>query len=182
MDPLLATVYKRIGRLAFRHDFFSIARFDDQVNGLRYLNDLHLPRWPEPWHSLLVFGKEDALAYFFATVPLLSDTQGIQPVVWVDSYEDIYAIPVASSVDRFFDTFSRYLELIFQTPEYKDDTDVRPNFPWGTPELLRGDQKLVGLLREGRFDSLMYSNERRARERTHAEIQRWVGKVLAAPS
>ncbi|PTL81688.1 hypothetical protein [Vitiosangium sp. GDMCC 1.1324] len=152
--------------------------------------------WSAPFKDLLVFAKEQALAYYYATVPKLADEQGIQPVVNVDTYEDLYALPIASSVDRFFDTYSRSLErqveLIREEAEFNARLEAefgppapgslrellsaqtpRITFPWEVPDLIARDEPLVKLLRAGRFDFLMEGNK---------DAQEWVGKVLAAAS
>lgn len=152
--------------------------------------------WSAPFNGLLVFAKEPALAYYFATVPSLADDNGIQPVVWVDTYEDLCAIPIASSVDRFFDTYSRalerWVELIREDAESKARFEARfgpptpgslsalldehtpvLNFPWAVPDLIARDEPLVKLLQAGRFDFLMESCP---------DALAWVAKVLAAAS
>ncbi|HLM42573.1 MAG TPA: hypothetical protein VK458_01845 [Myxococcaceae bacterium] len=60
------------------------------------------------------------LAYHYATVPCLADARGLQPVVKVDMHEEPYAVPLASNVDRFFDTYSRYLEVLVAEPDYEE--------------------------------------------------------------
>jgi hypothetical protein len=137
------------------------------------------PYWPEPFRSLLVFGGQEALAYRYATVPNLADAWGFQPVVEVDPYEDIYALPIASNLDRFFDAYARYLEFIHGTPELRDDPEARPTFPRGVPELIAEDRTLVGMLVEGRFDSLMFQPEIQTGE-TNEYLRAWVAKLRAA--
>ncbi|HSP80886.1 MAG TPA: hypothetical protein VLQ93_20330 [Myxococcaceae bacterium] len=63
-------------------------------------------KWKESWQErlplqLFVFGGETGLAQYFATVPALADGKGRQPVVEVNVYEEPYALPIASDVDRF---------------------------------------------------------------------------------
>jgi hypothetical protein len=59
----------------------------------------------------LIFGCETGFSIYFATVPRLADDQGIQPVIYLEAVDMLTCVPVASSVDRFFDTYSRYLEI-----------------------------------------------------------------------
>ena len=176
-DPMLAAFYERLGGLLLRLDLY-VLPCDEQVNGLLGANELESD-WPEPFRSLLVFGGQAALAYRYATVPSLADARGFQPVVEIDPYEDIYALPVASNVDRFFDAYARYLEFIHETPELKDFPESAPTFPRGVPELIAEDRALVGMLVEGRFDFLMFQPGVQARER-HAELREWVAQLQAA--
>jgi hypothetical protein len=198
VDPVLAAVYACSGRVAFGGvlDGFYLHR----ANELQDLIEVNAERpryWPEAFRtSLFYFGGEPALAYYYATVPKLADEQGMQPVVWVDTYEDLYALPIASSVDRFFDTYSysleRQVELIRRHAESNARLEAefgppppgsisellaqdtpRINFPWEVPDLIARDEPLVKLLRAGRFDFLMEGCE---------EAHAWVGKVLAAAS
>ncbi|QRN96119.1 hypothetical protein JRI60_45035 [Archangium violaceum] len=160
-DPHLSAVLTRVSTLGLPEGFFLLPGKAEDGFDLRGVNEEWRRDWPEPFGSLLVFAKEQALAYYLATVPSLADEQGIQPVVWVDTYEDLYALPIASSVDRFFDTYSHSLERQVE----------RLNFPWDVPDLVGRDTSLVKLLRSGRFDFLM---------ETCQEAREWVGKVLAA--
>jgi hypothetical protein len=177
-DPMLAAFYKRLGGLSFHLELY-IASCDEQMDEVLLENKGVQPYWPEPFRSLLVFGGQEALAYRYATVPSMADAQGFQPVVEVDPYEDIYALPTASNLDRFFDAYARYLELIYETPELRDDPDARPTFPRGVPELIAADRTLMGMLVEGRFDSLMFQPEIQTEE-THEYLQGWVAKLRAA--
>jgi len=177
-DPMLAAFYRRLGGLSFHLDLF-IEPCDEQVDGILMENESVLPEWPEPFRSFLIFGSQEALAYRYATVPALADAQGFQPVVEIDPYTDIYALPLASNVDRFFDSYARYLELIHETPEYRDDHDARPTFPRGVPEIIGADRTLVGMLLEGRFDFLMFQSGSQAGE-THEELRDWISKLRAA--
>ncbi len=177
VDPMLAAFYSRLGGLHLYLKLY-VEPCDGQVNGILMANEEVQPHWPEPFRSLLVFGGQEALAYRYATVPSLADAQGFQPVVEVDPYEDIYALPIASNVDRFFDAYARYLEYIYETPELRDDRDARPTFPNGVPEIIAADRKLVGMLVEGRFDFLMFQPAVRNRE-THGELREWIAELRA---
>jgi hypothetical protein len=119
-----------------------------------------------------VFAKEHALAYYYATVPTLRSGEGLQPVVKVDIYEEPYALPLASDIDRFFDTYSRYLEALVASPFYEEDGASALTFPWDVPELIARDRPLVEMLRAGRFEFLMEKN---------ADAREWVSQVLSAP-
>jgi hypothetical protein len=177
MDPMLAAFYSRLGGLRLDRDFY-VNACDEQVNGILLANEQVQSYWPEPFRSLLLFGGKEALAYTFATVPSLADAQGFQPVVEVNPYEDFYALPIASNVDRFFDTYARYLELIYQTPELSEERGAWPVFPWEVPELIAADRALMGMLVEGRFDFLMFQEGVEA-QRANKEIREWIARLRA---
>ncbi|HZI11087.1 MAG TPA: hypothetical protein VE153_11925 [Myxococcus sp.] len=171
LDPQLAALYARYGRGYFASDIYFL-RVDDSENEL----ETQTAWWRETWQShvavpLFIFGGVASLAYYFATVPGLSDAQGHQPVVQVDTYalDGLYALPIASSVDRFFDTYARYLELAGADPGFQEYGFSVLAFPWGVPHVVGRDERLVQLIREGRFDPLMPDAESRA----------WAAKVLA---
>ncbi|WNG33495.1 hypothetical protein F0U61_07595 [Archangium violaceum] len=194
-DPVLAEFYARSRRMAFGElEGFFLYRVDNVSDLARENEEVHWG-WPEVFRtSLIVFAGEPALLYCFATVPGLADADGVQPVVKIDPYEDVVAIPVASSVDRFFDAYShaleRRMELIRQEAEFnaRFEAEFGPSapdslrtlvskdtpgthFPWSVTDLMARDASLVELLRAGRFDFLMGGSE---------DIHQWVEKVLAA--
>lgn len=175
---MLAAFYSRLGGLHLELDLF-VEPCDEQVNGIVMANEEVQPYWPEPFRSLLIFGCKEASAYRYATVPHLVDVHGFQPVVDVDPYEDFYALPVASNVDRFFGTYARYLELIYETPELAEERGAWPVFPWDVPELIAADRPLMGMIVEGRFDTLMFQEGVDTR-RTHEEIRKWLERLRAA--
>jgi hypothetical protein len=118
---------------------------------------------------VIVFGGG---VYAYATVPSLADEQGRQPVVEIDTYEpDVHVMPVASNVDRFFDSYSRYLEALVAHPRYRESGERALTFPWDTTELLARDERLVELIRTGRFESLMKNMQESNATR------RWIAKV-----
>jgi len=177
-DPMLAAFYSRLGGLQLDSGLY-VNACDEQVNGILMANEHVQRHWPEPFRSLLVFGGQEALAYTYATVPNLADAQGLQPVVEVDSYEDIYAVPVASNVDRFFDAYARYLGLIYETPEFRDCPDARPLFPNEVPELIAADRTLMNMLVEGRFDFLMFPPGTQATS-AREHLPKWIARLRAA--
>jgi hypothetical protein len=172
-DPVLAGVYARLGHAAFATELMGIGwaleRSDDQVHVLEEENK----RWREKWWQelgapMIVFGGD---IYTYATVPGLADEWGRQPVVRVDTYEpDAHVMPIASNVDRFFDSYSRYLEAIVADPYYQESGDTELLFPWNATDILARDERLVELMRAGRFDSLM----KHVGDDTH----RWATKVM----
>jgi hypothetical protein len=175
LDPLLAAFYTRLGSAMFAADIAGIGLYvvDDRVNELETRNQ----RWQEVWQPKLAlpvfaFGGEPALAHYLATVPSLADARGCQPVVRVSTYDldGPSTLPIASDVDRLFDTYSRYLETLVVHPWFEQEGSAALTFPRQVPELLARDERLVQLIRDGRFDPLMLDAEDRA----------WVAEVVAA--
>lgn len=171
VDALLAAVHARLGFLGIKEEFFLLRVKDAQKFDIATVNADWRQDWSEPFRSLLVFAKEDRLAYYYATVPALTSESAVQPVVKVDVHEELYAVPVASDMDRFFDTYSRFLESLVESPFYEEDGSAALVFPWDVPELIARDHPLVEMLRAGRFDFLMDKN---------ADARQWVSQVLAA--
>jgi hypothetical protein len=168
MDPQLAALHARTGYLWVRDELYFFPARHERRPDLHRVNAHWRKDWAEPFGSLLVFAKDDRLAYCYATVPSLVDARGLQPVVWVDVYEALYAVPVASCVDHFFATYARYLEA---APVVSGDEEHAPPlraFPWSATEAIARDQELVRSIRAGHFDFLLTANAR-ARE--------WVEKL-----
>lgn len=173
LDPLLAGTYACLNRALFAREFY-LLRVGDDVNELEKMNAWWQENWqPQLALPLFIFGGEPALAYYYATVPELVSEQGRQPVVFVDTYDldGPYALPVASDVDRFFDTCSRYLEALRAHPDYEEYGSAALAFPWGVPEILARDERLVELVRAGRFTPLMKDTD---------EVRQWTARLLAA--
>jgi hypothetical protein len=186
VDPLLAAAFARCGKLVLGSgstQWAMLTRCDDEVNGLLLENeewqDYFLDdAWPEHFRALMLFGNE--MLYRYATVPGLSNPAGMQPVIRVDPYEDIHALPVASDLDRFFDAYSRYLEISVQDPEYQATGVSWVRFPYGVPEIIARDSPLVEMIKEGRFDRWMYERDKTSRANTaeHAPTRAWINEVL----
>jgi hypothetical protein len=171
MDAQLAAVYPRASYLWVRDELYLFPERHERRPDLHRVNAHWRKDWVEPFGSLLVFAKDDRLAYCYATVPSLVDARGLQPVVWVDVYETLYAVPVASCVDHFFATYARYLET---APEVSGEAAHAPAlraFPWSATEASSRDVELVRRLQAGHFDFLMQASPR-ARE--------WAERVVAA--
>jgi hypothetical protein len=151
LDPQLAAVYQRLGAAEFGE--LALYSPTSEEKGLVATNEL-LRKYDSPEiQSSLIFGWEPGFALYYGTVPQLADSQGVQPVVHINGYE-AYAVPVASSVDRFFDAYSRYLELVAVDPEYLHHGVTIVNFPWAMTALIAQDEPLMELVRAGRFDFL----------------------------
>jgi len=123
--------------------------------------------WERLGEPFIVFGGDMGMAYNHATVPRLADDWGRQPVVRIDTYEyEPYVMPVASNVDRFFDSYSRYLEALVADPQ----GDLI--FPWHATDILARDERLVELMRTGQFDALM--------KNVDDVTRRWAAKVMGS--
>jgi len=175
-DPVLAAVYARLGDAALgtRLGGISILSADDESDGRAESNRL----WREQGQKevalpLFLFAAEPGTAYYYATVPSLADERRYQPVVHVADYalDDYMTLPIASDVDRFFNTYARYLEALVAHPAFPQEGEVALTFPWDVPELIREDARLVSLIRAGRFDSVMKADD---------SVRRWLDRVLAA--
>jgi len=177
-DPVLASVYARVGHARFATGFLGagwvLERSDDQVHELEEENK----SWGEMWweelgEPMIVFGCS---LYTYATVPSLADERGWQPVVEVNTYEgDLLVMPVASNVDRFFDSYSRYLEAVVADPRYLETGEKELYFPWDATEILARDERLVELMRAGRFDALMKNGD-------DDTTRRWAARVMGSPA
>jgi hypothetical protein len=176
-DPVLASVYARVGHAAFATNFLGsgwvLRRSDAQVHDM----EEETRRWGERWweelgEPVIVFGGN---IYTYVTVPSLADERGWQPVVEVDTYEgEPLVMPVASNVDRFFDSYSRYLEVVVADPRYQETGDTELLFPLHATEILARDERLVELMRAGRFEALMKNGD--------DSIRRWAARVMGSPA
>jgi hypothetical protein len=151
-DPQLAATYQRLGP-AELGELTLLGPHSGERGLISYNEELRKYDW-EPARSMLVFGKETGFAYYLGTVPRLSGSQGLQPVVYIDCHEGIYVFPVASSVDRFFSLYSRYLELLVADPGYGKSGAMLPGFPWDMTHLITRDEPLMEQVLAGRFDFL----------------------------
>jgi hypothetical protein len=164
-DPFLASIYAQFGQVSFatKMDGLTLLGNNGGESGL----GAGSAAWRRLWQKsfplpLFHFAGEPGLAYYYATAPTLADEMGRQPIVRADTYEVPHAIPVASSVDKLFDTYAGYLEALDIHPDYDPDTNTGFMFPWDVPHLVARDGRLVGLIRAGAFDPLMTNDEVRA--------------------
>jgi hypothetical protein len=171
VDPLLAAVHSRVSYIGLEEGFVLLRAGVARESDLSRVNERWRRDQAEPFASLLVFGKEDMLAYYYATVPRLADARGRQPVVKLDMHEAPHALPLASDIDSFFDTYSRYLEALVAEPDHEELGPAALTFPWQVPEIPARDRPLVEMLRDGRFDFLMPRDE---------ETREWISRVLGA--
>lgn len=168
-DPQLAAIYQRVGGASFGP--ISLYRPDLEWNGLVPWN-----QELREYHSILfdashVFAKEIGFALYFATVPRLANAHGVQPVIYIQAMDELSAVPVASSVDRFLDSYARYLELMVVDHEYIHSRVPEVVYPWSIPQLIARDEPLLEQLRVGAFDFLMQDDE---------DAQKWARELLTA--
>ncbi|WP_224240578.1 hypothetical protein [Hyalangium gracile] len=173
-DAVLAAFYARMSKASFATDVAGLvmAGNDESAFTLEKAN----AGWQEEAQArlalpLFIFGGAAGMAYHYATVPSLADALGRQPVVEVDTYEVPYALPIASNVDRFFDTYSHYLEALSALPGFREDGEAALAFPWEVPHIIGRDEQLVELIRSGAFTPLMKKTD---------ETLQWVERVTAA--
>jgi hypothetical protein len=167
---MLAALYQRLGDATLA--LLSLFRPDKESDGLFQENEYFKRDGEEPFRSSLLFGKKTGFSYYLGVVPELADGQGLQPVVYVPFYPvEVFGIPIASNLDRFFDLYSRYLELMVVDDEYVETGFAEITFPWDMAHLVAQDAPLVSLIRAGRFTPLLND---------HDGARKWVDTVLAA--
>ncbi len=157
-DPHLAAVYQRFGAAEFGP--LSLYKPGSEWLDLVPWNERLRELDAVPFRSSLIFGRKTGFALYFATVPRLATPQGIQPVIYIEAVDVLTCVPVASSVDSFFDTYSRYLELMVEDPEYAATRLPGTVFPWGVPHLVARDEPLMEQVRAGRFDFLTHDGDK----------------------
>lgn len=110
----------------------------------RGLRSLALDGHEYPFDGLVAFAQYGYQASYLCCVPALAGSDGSQPVLYIDTHEVPYAIPLASSVERLVLLLARYLEL--------RATGLDRIFPGEVPELARVDGRLVELAKAGAFE------------------------------
>jgi hypothetical protein len=172
LDPFLVALYGRMGGLMIGGSTgaMQLCRRDNEVNYLARFNAERVRRLEGPFSSVVAFAEEPATLYCFALVPWLVDSLGFQPVILIDPYEVIYALPIASNLDRFLQTYARCLEYVVDNP-WMSVTDIPEVNFWSLPEVLAADERLVEMLRGGIFDELMKRGD---------ETERWVEAIKTA--
>ncbi|HEX8698196.1 MAG TPA: hypothetical protein VF815_05125 [Myxococcaceae bacterium] len=172
VDPLLTAVYQRMGPANLGP--FSLLSPDLEWDGMVAWNQKVREDDTEPFRSILLFGKKIGFAYYFGTVPALATAEGLQPIVYVSTYSgEMSAVPIASNLDRFFDVYSRFLELMVVDVGYIESGVSEVRFPWGISNLIAQDEPLMALTRAGRFSHLFQEDE---------GAKDWVAEVLSSSS
>jgi hypothetical protein len=170
-DPVLASVYARLGHAFFASKVggLGLIRSDEQAHRL----EENTRWWREEWweelgEPVIPFAS---YVYTYATVPGLADGWGRQPVVEVNTYEyEPHVLPLASNVDRFFDSYSRFLEAVVADPHSQRTGESDLVFAWHATDIFARDERLVELMRAGRFDALMRNS--------NDEEHRWAAQVM----
>ena len=160
LDPQLAALYQRLGAAEFSRpaELSGLALYGpgSDEEGLIQRNTWLRERGELQYLSSLVFGWEMGFAFYYGAVPRLAGPQGLQPVVHISAMEALYAVPVASSVDRFFDLYASYLELAAAPRDFEE---IGVHFPWDVQHLIAQDAPLMEQVRAGRFDFLAGSSK-----------------------
>lgn len=152
LDPQLAAVYQRLGAAELGE--FALYGLTPEEGGLIAENTWLRQRGQVQYCSALVFGWEPGFSFYYGAVPQLADAQGIQPVIYIEAMDVLFAVPIASSIDRFFDLYSRYLEFMVQDPNYASGEVPHVQFPWHMRTYVAQDIPLIHQVRAGHFDFL----------------------------
>ncbi|WP_157231991.1 hypothetical protein [Hyalangium minutum] len=169
LDPMLAALYQRTADASLGP--FSVFRLDAEPHGFIQENEYFKRDGEEPFRSTHLFAKETGFSYYFGTVPELADSTGLQPIVYIAYYPaEVYGIPIASNLDRFFALYSRYLERMAVDPEYLETGTPEITFPWEMAQQVAEDSPLVALMRAGRFTHLLND---------YHGARKWVTNVLS---
>jgi hypothetical protein len=172
LDPQLASVYQRLGASTFGP--INLYGPGPDEEGLSARNE-----WAKGYDDLcfeasLIFGQKRGFALYLGTVPSLTDSHGLQPVIYIIAHGAVvYAVPIASSIDRFFDLYSRYLERMVVDFEYIETRVPLVTFPWDMVDLVSRDEPLLAQVSAGRFDFLTNDEE---------GARKWLRALLRPPS
>jgi len=172
LDPQLASVYQRMGSATF--GLITLYGPGPDEEGLTARNERAKVYDDICFVASLIFGQEMGFSLYLGTVPQLADSSGLQPVIYITAHgASVYAVPVASSVDRCFDLYSRYLERMVVDSEYIETRVPLVTFPWDIADLIRRDEPLIAQVRAGHFDFLTRYEE---------GARKWVTELLSPPS
>lgn len=149
LDPDLHDLLKRHEHVRVSGDAFGLFIYgvtgpetiESSTRGLRSMaDDGHV----YPFGGLISFAQYGYQASYLCCVPALAAPDGRQPVLYVDTYETPWAMPMASSVERTLIVLARYLEM--------RAAGLDRTFPREVPEIIREDRQLVELARSGAFE------------------------------
>jgi hypothetical protein len=166
-DPVLARIYSRtdgglLGDLELLHM--------SDPEGLRQFNEHLLMHEDDYRFSKVVrYAKVDSMAYYFATVPSLAGSDGMQPIVYVTDYVDKVFQPIASDADLALGLYARYMDDVLRETGSIYGVTGNP-FPYCHLGEIVKDRKLIQMLEAGRFDELTSPD---------SDSREWVSKVLA---
>lgn len=170
-DLQLAAVYQRMGASTFGPlALYGLGSDEHElIPRNRWLREYDKIYFQAP----LSFGQEIGFSLYYGTVPRLADSRGLQPVVYISAHDgQQFAIPIASSVDRFFDLYSRYLERMVVDFEYIETRVPLVTFPWDMVDLISRDEPLLAQVRAGRFDFLTNDEE---------GARKWLREISSPP-
>jgi hypothetical protein len=102
---------------------------------------------PYPFDSLVIFAQYGLRASYLASIPTQADQAGHQTVLYVDLHETVWAVPIASSVDRTFALIGNYLEE--SVARYGRSGLIEVQFPLDVPSLVANDAELVDRVKTG---------------------------------
>lgn len=123
---------------------------------------------PYPFDRMIVFAQYGRRASYLATVPSLADEDGRQPVIYVDTSETVWAVPIASSVDRLFALIANYLEEAMT--RYGRDGLSEMQFPLDVPRMVGKDEALASQVRAGSLADWVRADD--------PSIQDWFGQAF----
>jgi hypothetical protein len=123
---------------------------------LRHSGADYMP--PYPFDDLLAFAQYGHQASYLATVPALASKDGEQPVLYVDTHEDPWAVPIGYSVDATFALLSHYIDHR-ATKQLGRVGLVEINFPLDIPDLISTDAVLSELVVSKEFEAWTRGDE-----------------------
>lgn len=156
LDPELRALLEQHDGIGIRGDRFSLF-----VHGVTGNNTVEWATrglcslagdFAYPFGDLVEIAQWGHQASYLCCVATLADDEGRQPVLWIDTHENPYALPVGSSVNRTVDLLGRYVDQLAASER---------TFPWEVADLIRTDAALVELARGGAFDPWLGSDEAR---------------------
>jgi hypothetical protein len=179
LDPLLAATLARFNGATLAE--LGLFWMDDTPYGLGPFNARRRADDAWPLKDTLLYSMFLGVPYYLATIPNLADSNGVQPVVYINLSIDMEVMPIASSVDMAFDLYARYLE----TKASRNESLAREHgsieagtrgrrgffFPRSIPALVAEDRRLVQMLAANRFKAFTAID---------ADLPDWSACVLAA--
>jgi hypothetical protein len=149
VDPDLRDLLQRHDSVQIRGDAFALFVYgvagletiEWSSRGLRSMADDGIAY---PFDGLISFAQYAYQASYLCCVPALAGPDGSQPVLYVDTHEAPYGMPVASSVERTVLVLARYVEILA--------TGLDRTFPREIPEIVRADRRLVDRAAAGAFE------------------------------
>jgi hypothetical protein len=156
LEPTLRALYREHDGVWWSAPEFSLRVYplegpdalESNNAGLRRSGGDYVP--PYPFEDLLAFAQYGRQASYLATVPSLADDAGRQPVLYLDTHEDPWAVPVASTADRAFELLSLYIEEAIKRLGRAGLTEIV--FPLDVPDLISADAVLSAMVASKAFE------------------------------